>query len=135
MSRFSVKIKSINPKYDAVLKKYKKQLEDDIARSGNLVRNTAIKSIHAHQSSGITYGKHTASRPGFPPNTDTGHLASNIYVKIDNDKLGVSVESRANYSQNLEFGTSKMDARPFMQPALEENRNKIKRLFKNLRSK
>ena len=135
MSRFSIKIKSINPKYDAILNKYKKQLEDDIARSGNLVRNTAVKSIHAHQSSGVTYGKHTASRPGFPPNTAEGNLARNIYVKIDNDRLGVSVESRAKYSENLEFGTSKMAARPFMQPALEENRNKIKRLFKNLRSK
>ena len=134
-NRFTTRVKSINPRYKAILQQYEKQIKNDIANAGNLVRNTAIKSIHTHQSSGVTYGKHTASKAGSPPNTDTGHLADNIFINIDNDKLGVSVESRADYSKALEFGTSKMGARPFMQPALEENKNKINRLFKNLRSK
>ena len=40
------------------------------------------------------------------------------------------MESRADYSKFLEFGTAKMRARPFMFPALEKNRNKIRRMLK-----
>ena len=49
------------------------------------------------------------------------------------DRLGASVESNADYSAALEFGTSKMSARPFMQPALEENRPKIRRKLSELK--
>ena len=97
--------------------------------------NTAKTSIQQHQSKGRTYGKHTASVAGNPPNSDTGFLASNIFMVLDTDKLGGAVESRADYSGFLEFGTSKMGARPYLQPALDENRPKIRRKFARLRSR
>lgn len=53
-------------------------------------------------------------------------------MDVDADGFGASVESRADYSSFLEFGTSKMAARPFMQPALEENKPKINRLAKQM---
>lgn len=120
---------------------YLKQTTQLVARSGNLVRNTAVKSIQSHQSSGITYTKynpnrtHTASTEGNPPNSDTGFLVNNIHLVIDNDGLGADVESRAEYSVHLEFGTSKMGARPFLQPALEENKNKIRSMFKTIKAR
>ena len=135
MSRFSTKIKSINPKYDEVLKQYDRQVKQTLARACTLVKNTAQQSIQSHQSSGRRYGNHVASTAGNPPNSDQGHLAGNIFVNLDSDRKAGSVESRANYSEALEFGTSKMAARPFMQPALEENRNKIERHFSKLRSR
>jgi len=120
---------------------YLKQVKEIVARGGNLVRNTAVQSIQSNQSSGRIYQKynprreHTASTAGNPPNTDTGFLVNNINVVIDGDGLGASVESRADYSEALEFGTSKMGARPFLQPALEENRRKIKQMYKTIRAK
>ena len=105
-----------------------------VGRAATLGRNTAVESILQGAKSGVTYSKynprrtHTASAAGEPPASDTGYLANNILVNIDADGFGASVESRADYSSFLEFGTSKMAARPFMQPALEENRAKIKRL-------
>jgi HK97 gp10 family phage protein len=102
------------------------------------VRNTAVQSINQGAKSGVVYDlynprrTHKASAAGEPPATDTDFLASNIVLDVDADGLGASVESRADYSSFLEFGTSKMAARPFMQPALEENKPKIKRLAKQM---
>ena len=123
------------PKYDKVEAKYASVVRNIIASGVQDTMNTAKTSIQQHQSKGRTYGKHTASVAGNPPNSDTGFLASNIFMVLDADKLGGAVESRADYSGFLEFGTSKMGARPYLQPALEENRPKIRRMFARLRSR
>lgn len=132
--------KRIN-KSSLVLNRYENQVKQIIAAGGNMVRNEAVESINNHRSSGATYEKynprrtHTASTAGNPPNTDTGYLVSNIHLVVDSNKLGCSVESRADYSESLEFGTSRMAARPFMQPALESQRQKIRSLFARLRAR
>ena len=123
------------PKYAKVEAKYASVVKNIIASGVQDTMNTAKTSIQQHQSKGRTYGKHTASVAGNPPNSDTGFLASNIFMVLDADKFGGSVESRADYSGFLEFGTSKMGARPYLQPALEENRPKIIRMFARLRSR
>lgn len=135
-----VKVTRVN-KSSQILKKYERTVKNIVAAGAQDVRNTAVQSIQAHGSSGVTYTKynpkrtHTASAPGSSPNSDTGYLANNIHFVIDSDGLGASVESRAEYSEYLEFGTSKMRARPFMQPALEENRPKIRARFARLKSR
>lgn len=122
----------------SVLKDYEGDLRALIGRAGNLVRNTAVQSINQGAKSGVSYTKynprrtHKASAAGQPPAADTGLLANNIVLDIDANGFGANVESRADYSTALEFGTSKMAARPFMQPALEENKPKISRLAKQM---
>jgi HK97 gp10 family phage protein len=69
---------------------------------------------------------HQASAPGEPPKSDTGYLASHITTVLDMDGLGANVESQAEYSKHLEFGTSKMAARPFLFPSFERLKPKIK---------
>lgn len=137
MARVTTKIIR-KPRHRAVLKDYEGDLRQLVGRAGNLVRNTAVESINQGAKSGIIYEKynprrtHRASAAGEPPATDTGFLVQNIVLDIDNNGLGANVESRADYSEALEFGTSKMAARPFMQPALEENKPKIRRLQKQM---
>ena len=137
MARVTTKI-TRKPRTASVIKGYEGNLRALVGRAGNLVRNTAVQSINQGAKSGVTYQlynprrTHTASSAGQPPATDTGFLVNNIVLDIDNDGLAASVESRADYSQALEFGTSKMSARPFMQPALEENKPKINRLAKQM---
>lgn len=124
-----------------VEKIYEKQLQKVIALGGQIVMNEAKQSVQSHGSSGITYQKynpkrvHTASAANKTPNSDTGYLASNIFLKVDADKMGCSIESRAAYSKYLEFGTSKMTERPFLQPALESKRKKIKAMFARLKAR
>lgn len=122
-------------KYKQVEGAYRTAIERIVASGVQDTMNTAKTSIQQHQSKGRTYGKHTASVAGNPPNSDTGFLASNIFMVLDADKLGGAVESRADYSGFLEFGTSKMGARPYLQPALEENKPSIRRKFAVLRSR
>ena len=116
---------------------YVKQAIELIGRSGNLVRNTAVTNIQMGDArSGVRRKDGTrSSGAGEYPKTDTGFLVSHINHKIDMDKLGASVESNASYSAALEFGTSKMAARPFMHPSLQENKPKIKRLLKQIKAK
>ena len=127
--------------YKRVEGAYRTAIERVIASSVQDTMNTAKQSIQSHGSSGRTYEKyqprrtHTASAEGNPPNSDTGFLVSNIHSVMDVDGLGGSVESRADYSGFLEFGTSKMKARPYLQPALEENKPKIRAKFRKLRAR
>lgn len=74
---------------------------------------------------------HQASAPGEAPATDTGKLVAGITVVMDGDGLGASVESRAGYSRELEFGTVNLGARPFLTPALEKLRPKISKMIRD----
>tara|TARA_Y100000004_G_scaffold21419_1_gene21806 strand:- start:12 stop:452 length:441 start_codon:yes stop_codon:yes gene_type:complete len=114
-----------------------KHLKNLVQRSTMLVESTTKESI-LKGGTGKTYQKynprrtHTASAKGEPPASDTGFLVSNITSSVR--KQGTSVVGQivasAPYAPWLEFGTSTIEKRPFMQPALERNRPKIKRIFK-----
>jgi len=84
-------------------------------------------SITYHQSSGKTYGKHTASAPGFAPNGDLGNLASSTQMsrRIRNNTAEVIVGAR--YARRLEYGTRNMKPRPFVRPAREALQGGIER--------
>lgn len=137
----SIDLKITNLK--AFNKKLNKHLKDNkvkeyVTRATLMVQNTAKKSITAG-GTGITYEKyeprrtHTASAPNQPPASDTGFLVSQITMKVkthSNGSVEGSIISSAPYSKALEFGTTNMTERPFMQPALEKNRRKIEGLFK-----
>ena len=103
--------------------------------TANDVRNTAVESILQNPRAGDTVTRYNPkrtiriSKEGDPPAGDTGFLASNIHLVVDADQLGASVESRAKYSEALEFGTKDMRPRPFMQPALEQGKRKYKEMF------
>ena len=140
MARVSVKV-TRKPRIDKVKQQYASNAKQLVGIAAGLVRATAVTSILQGAKSGVVYEKyeprrtHTASAAGEPPASDTGRLASNIFIKMDTDRLGADVESRAGYSEFLEFGTTKMAARPFMHPAAEENRPKIRRLVQQMKAK
>jgi HK97 gp10 family phage protein len=92
--------------------------------AGELVQTAAQRSITAGSVSGKG---HVPSAPGEPPNNDTGVLANNIET-TQPSKLRVRVTSDAPYSAALEFGTSRMSARPFMRPARDKTKAEVKRM-------
>jgi HK97 gp10 family phage protein len=66
---------------------------------------------------------HQASAPGEAPATDTGFLANSIQSKRDGAEARVDVHSE--YAAPLEFGSSKMAARPYLRPAMDEHKDAI----------
>lgn len=68
------------------------------------------------------------SAPGEVPNRDTGNLQD--HLETTNPKqLVAEVRSEADYARALEFGTSKMAARPYMRPARDAKEPEIQRMF------
>ena len=96
---------------------------------GEMIRTEARVSISRGSASGHSGGKHqhVPSRPGEPPNFDTGWLAGSIEV-VQPDPILVEVGALAHYAAPLEFGTSKMAARPFMRPARDAKRKEVQAL-------
>ena len=103
--------------------------QEIVKGGGQLIRAEAIKSIQTGAKTGIVYQKynprrqHRASAPGEAPASDTGNLVNKIIVK--NSKDQVQVQSNAHYSKFLEYGTSKMQPRPFLFPASVKSTPKI----------
>ena len=88
---------------------------------GDMIRAEAGRLITEGAVSGRN---HVPSAPGSPPNEDSGHLRSHIET-TQPAPLRVEVSSNASYSAPLEFGSSRMAARPFMGPAARSKRKEV----------
>ena len=98
--------------------------------------------------------EHWSSPPNTPPHVDTGRLRASITWAISEgaqqgdalrtkaqsgDQVGrpdreakriiAVIGTNVKYARSLEFGTRHMKARPFLRPALEKARAKIKWLY------
>lgn len=99
------------------------QLGAMVFAAADAIKTDARLSITAGSVSGAG---HVPSKPGEPPKRDTGHLDTNIEA-YRTGKLTAEVRSQAEYAAHLEFGTSKMAARPYMRPAVKRAEPKIKK--------
>ena len=140
--KFSVKnIKKVLSQLNKLEKDMEIPFQEIVKGGGQFIRGEAIKSIQAGAKSGIVYEKynprrsHRASAPGQAPASDTGNLVSKIIVKQKSKNI-TNVESNADYSAFLEYGTSKMEPRPFMLPAFEKSKKPIiNAVFKRVKNK
>ena len=108
-------------------------VDDGTFLTANEIRTYAIKSIQevsagrqvqrSRQGGGGTY-THTAAAEGQAPNTDNGDLVRSIAV----EKVAPAtfhIGSNLDYASFLEFGTKKMRARPWLQPAFRAMQNNL----------
>ena len=58
------------------------------------------------------------------PNVDTGTLRSSIMVDEVTPERAI-IAPHTDYAEHLEFGTSRMQAYPYMRPALDEHEGEI----------
>ena len=87
---------------------------------------TSVQGIQRGPASGRTYTRgtvtHTASAPGEYPMSDTGRLASNVIFNLaTGSNPTASVGTNISYGAYLEFGASKMAARPWLLPSFKQS--------------
>ena len=69
---------------------------------------------------------HQASAPGEYPMSDTGRLSSNIIKVVPSaSSIEGQVGTNIEYGTFLEFGTSRMAARPWLMPSFEKAKNDV----------
>lgn len=75
------------------------------------------------------FSRKSPSSPGRPPAVDTGNLKNSIVARpAGRGKAEVSIG--AEYAIYLEYGTTRMAARPFLRPAVERISEKAKEIVK-----
>lgn len=101
-----------------------------LKKSVLLVHATAIKGIQK-ASIGERVTRYNpkrnvySSKPGDPPNTDTGRLIQSIQFEFEEGGRIGYVGTNLKYGPYLEFGTERMAARPWLAPALQKAADKI----------
>jgi len=114
---------------EAIINTCKPEIIAEITTQSKILQTAMRKNIAKGSRTGRTYKKksviHQASAPGEYPKTDTGELVSSIYKEDLTEKLEFKVGSNKKYARHLEFGTSKMQARPFMFRTFKENKKNI----------
>lgn len=97
---------------------FAKAMTAALHEAADKVRAEAHRMISAGSVSGK---KHEPSAPNTPPNRDTGTLQAGLEVSTP-EPMVARVTANAAHSSALEFGTSKMQPRPFLRPARDKVR-------------
>lgn len=96
-----------------------------------LVKSEAVRLILSPPKTGRIYrrkgAEHQASAPGEAPANDTGRLAGSIDAKYEPEKLTGIIGAHTDYAAYLEYGTSKMEPRPYMRPALMNKKDEVEK--------
>lgn len=124
---------------DDLARRYHRAAEIGLARGIALIEAEAVRLIMNGPKTGevyttmfftvgsgsgrhvVSYGSrpaHQASAPGEPPANDTSFLVNNRTVTIDPDQLRAQLAFHAAYAAYLEYGTDRIEPRPFARPAL-----------------
>lgn len=101
-----------------------------------LAIETDIKAEMAEPKHGAIYprgqaGEHQASAPGEAPAVDYGVLINSIQTQMVRDDLGL-VFTNTEYAAPLEYGTVRMEPRPFMTPAADRARPEFAERMRDL---
>lgn len=125
-------------KFEAILKATEKKF----TQAQKLSVQEATLALHARTvkliqvtSSGVKATRYrpkrtvTVSKPGDAPNTDTGRLIQSMKFDFKNQGLEGRVGSNLKYAKSLEFGTSKMEPRPFLSTAIALEKDNMKKIF------
>jgi HK97 gp10 family phage protein len=127
---------SLKKKLGALERESKAGSIEAVQKSVFLIHKTAVESIqdNGDGTPQVRYrnGRRRtvlASRPGDPPNTDTGRLVQSIKFDFQNGGLIGRVGTNLRYGAYLEFGTSDMAARPWLAPAIRETAKEVAKIF------
>lgn len=105
-----------------------------VQKSTLLLHEYAVKIIHetGDGQAQIRYGPKrvvNVSKPGDPPNSDTGRLAQSIKFDFQKGGLVGRVGSNLKYAAYLEFGTLDIAPRPWLSEAVDQTSKEVADIF------
>ena len=110
---FSLRVDGLEEVMETLAERAPEKIQRHIGRG---LLELAARFTETVQAS-ISESSPPPSEPGEPPHLRTGALRRSVQiVKAEPDE--VTVEVSAPYGAHLEFGTSRMEPRPFVSPAL-----------------
>lgn len=131
-NQFSKYLSNVAPKIQS-------ELEKTIGLCCEKVRSDIQFSMaHTPRDSSKTYFKnnktiaHHPSLPGNPPAPDTGNLRESIRYEVHGEGREIygivgSTQKDPDYAVYTEYGTSKMQPRPWLRPAMNKNNEWIRK--------
>jgi HK97 gp10 family phage protein len=100
-------------------------------KAGTVIIKEMRRLMTEEPKSGRLYGTHRASAPGEPAASDTGRLVKSFLSKItkENDRIVLTINSDQPHFKWVEQGTTKMEKRPVVPPAVKNMTPQIIRLI------
>jgi hypothetical protein len=120
--RFNLDTRQIRQATQELADKARFEMEREVIKAiragGADIQADAVRSIQSSPPLGrMRASGDPASAPGLPPRTDTGRLASS--GRVEPTPQGANVVFPVSYAVHLEYGTSRIQPRPFLGPAAE----------------
>lgn len=118
---------------DAHLRRLKKLSGPEVIKAAGRVVFVGSDMVRAEAYRGVSAGSvsgkgHVASAPGEYPNREFGDLQAG-FTNQQTGPVSAEFRSSSGHSRPLEFGTSKMAARPHVRPSRDKTEPKIRALF------
>lgn len=114
---------------DSVLDKVARAAMIGIIEAANIVHAEGTRLMQESPRGGKVYvskGRtHKASAPGEPPAVDTGSLVQSGVITPNYEDISATVKWTSDHAEPLEFGTDKMEPRPFARPAVANKQKEI----------
>ena len=93
---------------------------------------TKIVFIMHAEAVGLTSGEYPpASQPGQPRHLRSGDLRLSLFKEVTMHPIVGVFGAATNYAKYLEFGTSKLAARPFLRPAYKKHQPTARQIIKD----
>ena len=123
-------VEALKKKLTAINKNLPKKVNDGLLTIAVKMHSTAVQNIQ-QISQGKEYGKHTASKAGDYPNVDTGDLLRSLFFDMNTITMTArfGVRDTLKYARYLEFGTSRMEPRPFIKPTKDKHLKEVEPLI------
>jgi len=118
-ARSTISVRIDRARFDRILHGHPKAADDALGALALEGQRIVVTSFNTSPP-GRSYRRgsivHVASQPGYPPNVDIGGLRAAIGVRRPGQLRRSIHTGNVEYAPYLEFGTTRMAARPFMRP-------------------
>ena len=120
MANKPFEVRMVTNRLPAITSALGRQVQREVMATALRIKGRAVVAMHEPKSGPVyrnpNMGKpHQASAPGEAPAVDTGALVGSLSVRSQGYRAEVYTNSE--YGLHLEYGTTRMAARPFMGPA------------------